>query len=447
MAEQFQDALEEAVAAAQRASDGPYRPSVHLPLREVDWGAQLVSGDLSGDTWPPPRVQERKIRLQTYHDCWRGDVMRLIDRDQLRDASVGPFNFFRRLSKFTADLMVREAPTVGDEEGPFNDVELMKVAHSLGTDATRYGAAFLALTATPLGPMLRVVDARFIDRLEGGGWVIAEPRANSQAPSSAPNAIQFIVVQPDGATSAYSRNIVPGSSSEQFQVGPVTPPEEIGQTWVWAVTGLPHQDGPWGTSLYDDFMTYVVQKARRYAADTRVLDDNSNPILIFKGDLDRYTAVAGGESIAVSGDPASVERTSRLSGMLKRLGRLVAPDGVEGAEYITWEGSLENSRAFVEQLDRDLHTLSGLTAAMSGDSQVPSGMSLRRMLWQFDASVFPVWFMSKAVLSQAVGLYNYELEWENALEVVEGQAETEAVEDVEDEDTARRGEGDGDGGS
>ena len=194
-------------------------------------------------------------------------------------------------------------------------------------------------------------------------------------------------------------------------------------------------------------MTYVVQKARRYAADTRVLDDNSNPILIFKGDLDRYTAVAGGESIAVSGDPASVERTSRLSGMLKRLGRLVAPDGVEGAEYITWEGSLENSRAFTEQLDRDLHTLSGLTAAMSGDSQVPSGMSLRRMLWQFDASVFPVWFMSKAVLSQAVGLYNYTLEWENALEVVEGQAETEAVEDVEDEATARRGEGDDDGGS
>jgi len=436
---------EEALEAAGRDPGQPWAPAQALPLPEIQWAMTVDPVELAtNQAWPPARFGARAQRLETYFELWRGDLSRLMNTNEYASQSVGPVNIFRRYARFVADLLVRSGPTVNEEQGPLNDAELLRIAHSLFTNGIRYGASFLTAGTLNGVPWLRSIDSRYAYRMSNGGLLFVEPVALSDQPTQA-NALHVTRIEQGQATFQVRAGTPSGDGLQQI-VGPEqSMAAELGPMMVWAIPALPEQaEGWWGTSWYDDLISTVIQKVRRMAANTRVLDDNSDPMLLMRGDLNRYTALPGiPPSAAVQSqlDPTDVSAKIRLAKRLRRAGPLVVPEGIENAEYITWDGSLEAAFSMLDQLDKDFRFLSGLPAALDSDAAVPSGVSLRRMFWQFDAAVAPLFTMTRSALTQAMTNYGQELEWENALEQIEDDPLATEREDVPDEPTARRGEG------
>lgn len=440
------DPMLEAMTDAAVQPVGPWRRSATLPLPEVDWALTVSPGELgNGATWPPTRLEMRNERLQQYHDLWRGDVSRLMDARMLTSASVGVINLFRRLPKFVADLMVREMPTVGQAGGPLADVELMRIAHSAANHVMRHGLGAILFVSTPAGPMVRALDPRYYYRTSDGGHVVVEPRIAGTPPGvTTPNALSVIVVNPDTTVTTMTIAGTPTGVAQQISVGPVTSLGTLGNGLVLTTLALPEQgDAAWGTSWYDDLITVVIQKARRMANNTRTLDGNSDPLLLLRGDLNSYTTIPGvpHSSATETHSPDEIGRDAKVSQRLRQIGPLTIPAGVEDAKYVEWDGSLEASMAMLAQIDKDTRMLTGMPAALESDTEIPSGVSLRRMFWQFDASINPIFEGLRGAMTMGLNALGYSLTWENVFDVVEGSPEMDAREDVEDESTARRGEG------
>ena len=437
------DAIADALEDAATSSALPWRPSVPLPLPEIEWAVTVNDGDLSkGQTWPPTRFAARQERLQLFHELWRGDVSRLIDTRQLANASVGPVNAFRRLSKFVADLLVREVPTVGDTDGALSDAQLMRIVHAAATQATKSGVGYLLFATTSAGPMIRGLDTRHVYRLTSGGWLIVEPRIAPGSAGSIPNALQVINVDTDHNATVLVVSGTPTGIGDQITVGPVTAMSALGEVMIVPVLSLPEiAENIIGLSWYEDIITIVIQKARRMGANTKVLDENSDPLMLLRGNLDNYTTLPGvPPSVAVQ-SPGEMRRQAAIAKRLRQAGPLVVPDGIESAEYVTWTGDLEASMMMLERLDKDFQFLSGLMAALTAETQVPSGMSLRRLFWQFDASVAPLYHGLHSAIVGGMALYDKQLKWSNIFEAVEDSPVMSEREDVSDESTARRGEG------
>jgi len=436
-----------ALDEAARQPIGPWQESVPLPLPEVEWAQKVGLGELSqNQQWPPVRFQPRQERLETYHELWRGDLRRLIDTRQLSVNSVAALNIPRRISKFVADLLVREVPTVGDEEGPAADTELMRVVHTAAVMAVKNGAAFLLFANTSAGPQMRALDSRWVYPAYDGGWVIVEPRnlLNAQAGMTVPDALQVTTVDTDGNANLFIVAGVPTGIGMNVTVGPIQSGTELGATIIAPVLALPEiAEGVWGTSWFDDLITTVVQKARLLANMTRVLDGNSDPLLLMRGNLDNYTSVPGvPRSAAVAGVDADPQRDAMTARRLRRLGPLLAPSGVEDASYITWDGSLEPGLGVLAAVNSDFRMISGMPAVLEATETPASGMSLRRQFWQFDAGIAPLFYGLKGALTRGLQFLGLgDLEWQNTFEVVSEMPEMQSREDVADEGSARRGEG------
>lgn len=440
------DPITNALDAAARQPIGPWNASRPLPLPEVEWALTVRPGELSANqTWPPARFSERQERLALYHDVWRGDLRRLIDARQLSVASVGAANLPRRITKFVADLLIREQPTVGSEDGPGADPELSRLLHTTITMAIKNGVGALLFARTSAGPMMRAIDSRWLYPTAEGGWLIAEPRnvRRDMARAFVPDALQVTSIDAEGTANVMVVGGTPTGVGSDITVGPVTAAVELGEALLLPILALPEAaEGRWGTSWYDDFLSTVVQKARAMARATRVLDGNSDPLLLMRGNLDDYTSVPGVPRSAATGSVSDPQHDAQVARRLRALGPLIAPAGVENAEYVTWDGSLEWNQALLDAIDRDFRLLSGMPAVLDSEREAPSGMSLRRTFWQFDAGVAPLFNGARASMTRGLRFLGLgELEWQNALEALEGTPMGDAREDVEDESTARRGEG------
>lgn len=435
-----------ALDQAARQPIGPWDPSAPLPLPEIDWGLTVGPHELSqGQEWPPTRFEERQKRLYDYRNLARGDISSLIDVRQLSVASVGPTNIFRRLSKFVSDLLVREQPTAGQDGGAAADIELARLLHTASTQATSTGLGAMLFARTSAGPMIRSLLSEWVYPTHDGGWLVVEPRnIRSQAALTfIPDAMQVTVVNPDGSADLLVLGGTPTGVGTQITVGPVTTGVNLGTAMVMPTLALPEQaEGRWGTSWYEDLLTIVVQKARAMARGTMVLDGNSDPLLILRGNLDNYTSVPGvptSTAVAADNDP---QKDAAVARRLRRIGPLLAPSGVESAEYVTWDGSLESNEGLAAQIDRDFRLMSGMPALLEADGERASGISLRREFWQFDAAVAPLYNGLHDSATRGLDFLGLgPFEWANSFEAIEDAPMMNAREDVENEGEARRGEG------
>jgi len=440
-----QDPTQAALEDAARDTGSAYAKSQPLPLPEVQWAQTVAASEVrANQSWPPPRFAIRQQRLELYHQLWRGDLSSLTDPALFNDNSVGPQNIFRRMAKFCADLLVREPPSMGADDGSLADSELLRLAHSLITNAIRYGAGYLLTGSLGGEPWLRSIDGRYVyPQPTPRDWIIAEPRTRGSE-ATTPNALEFTVIT-DGLATHRILNTEPTGPSSGVTLGaPVTDLTALGAARILPVIALPEQaEAIIGTSWYEDLITTVVQKARRMAAITRVLDDNSDPLLMLRGNLDNFTTLPGvPASAAVRGanDPSVVRRDAAVAKRLRKAGPLVVPSGIDNAEYVVWDGSLQSAIALLERLDHDFRFMSGIPAALESNEAVPSGVSLRRMFWQFDAALAPLYRGARTALETAARSYSATLTWDNAFEVMEQAPGVDAAEDVPDEGAARRGE-------
>lgn len=440
--------VEKALAEAGRSTGSPWAQPRPLPLEAVDWATTAdMAAVVDSEQWPPPTVAPRTERLALLYDLWRGDLSSVLDVRQLRETGTAATNIFRRTAKFVADLLVREAPEFSGDG--LEDIDALMLVHDLLTDMVRYGGSLTLSAVGPEGPIIRRLDAQFAIPLTEGGWVVAEPRMTAGASSTLPNVLQFVVVH-DGGAYVVMRSQTPTGAQAGINLGPVLDSGLIGtDAEVAVVPNLPSQPGgTWGTSWYEDLLTVAVQTTRRMAGNARVLDANSMPLLLLRGNMDRYTALPGVPlSRAVSTPRTSPEELQQRTEVAKRLvqaGPLILPDGVEDAEYVTWDGGLDASEKYLDRVDRLFRFMSGIPAVLDADTAVSSGMSLRRMFWQFDATVAPMHHAITRVLTAAAERLGGGFEWENVFEVVAESPMMTQREDVEDEENARRGEGEPD---
>ena len=433
-------AVAEALREAGQESGLPWGMPTPLPLQEVDWSTAVPASAVAGANetqWPPTPVAPRVERLKLFHDLWRGDLSAIMDVRQLAASGVAPVNLFRRTAKFVADLLVREAPTVDGL-----DLEPLTMIHDILTDMVRYGAGLLLVADGPEGPLIERLDAQYAIPTAEGGWVLAEPRMSPVSESTLPDVLQFTLIQ-DGTVGVMMRTQTPTGVQAGTNLGPVRQSGIIGTAAeVHVIPALPTQPGgTWGTSWYEDLITIVVQTARRMAANTRVLDENSDPLLLMRGDLNRYTTIPGVPKSSAVASPGEIGRDSEVARRLTKAGPLVLPDGVQDAEYVTWDGGLEAAEALLNRIDGQYRAVSGIPAVLEADQAIASGMSLRRMFWQFDATVAPMHQMVGQAFTAAVERFGGSFEWPNVFEVVAEDPTMTQREDVEDEGEARRGEG------
>lgn len=425
---------------AARIDASPWGEHMLLPLDDTDWGTTVTYDDLMGEEWPPYRLRPRQDRLELYHDLWRGDLRRVTPYLELHQAHVAAFNVFRRLAKFVADLMVREHPTAGGEAG-MSDMALLTTAHSLPVNMIRYGGAVLVAAMGDDGPLVQAVDIRYAWPLAGGGWIVSEPRMSPGSTQTTPDVLQFTIID-DGMMVVLAREKYPTGDLNRHNLGPTLSAGVVGtDAEATVLPALPISTAGWGTSWFDDLLTIVIQVARRTAGNTRILDEHVEPLLLVRGALDRFTRAPGvPPSSAVAGDSDVLDEQEAIA-RLRRAGRLVTPDGFEDAEYIEWSGNLDASMNMLQFLMKMFRLQSSLPAVLDSDAEVPSGMSLRRMFWQFDASVAPLFHMCHDALSMAAEKFGLTLDWQNVFEKTDGTPVADDREDVEDEETARRGEG------
>jgi len=444
------DPLLEALKERNRQQGSPWRLGLPLPLSEVDYSLAVDPDEVKvGATWPPPRFDERVERLDLLHDWGRGDLSSLIDPEMMRAAGVAPTNVFRRVSKFIADLLVMARPSVEGDEDEEWATKLLTVTHNAVSDTIKYGAAHIV--AAPQLGWFRVVDSRYVLPRTDGGWVIGEPKVSPKSQTQTPDLKQIVNIDPTGhATLTVYRD-----ARDRFGVGPggnprgglaetLTNPASVGVVTVSPVLCLPAVADYWGTSWFEDLATIVVQKTRRTAANALVLDANSHPLLFLKGVIDNFTRAAHVPlSKANHGEPASpagIKAEGDILSQLRYGTPILLRDGIEGAEYVTWTGNLDSSMTALDKIAMDLRLMSGLPAAMDSDQAIPSGVSLKRMFWQLYASVSPIYHGVYDSLTATLAAHNQTLEWENVFEQVEDSPVMTAIEEVEDEETARRGE-------
>ena len=327
-------------------------------------------------------------------------------------------------------------------DGAASDGRLMRLVHRLTTQAITHGAGYLLVASSPAGPYLRALDSRYVYPTHEGGWVVTEPMVGPGARTQTPDSLMVTTVGTDGAVMVATRAGTPTGTGYSYGVGPFMSAGRLGEGMILPVLALPEQAEVWGTSWFDDLMTLAIQKARRMASNTKVLDENSDPLLLMQGDLDRYTMAPGVPPSTASASPSDIQREHAVASRLRQGGKVIMPSGVENARYVTWDGSLGDSIAMLGVLDNEFRFMSGIPAALNSEGPVPSGMSLRRMFWQFDASVAPLYRGIYAVLTRALAAHGLPFEWPNTFEAVTGTPTEAAREDVPDEETARRGEGD-----
>ena len=440
----------EAIDDAAVTGASPWRPSKSLPLEEVDFNTPISNADVANNQWPPPVTSLRADRLQLYHELGRGQLDQLIDTRQLDVVSVGPFNIFRRIKKFSADMLIRSAPTTGVEEGPVSDEAINHLAYEFICDQIEYGSAAIMVIQTEAGPIIRNVDPRTLYKRVEGGYIVASNirRPTTGATPIQPNAIQMLQIEEDGRVAVFVLPIL------HTVGGVVTTGQPVARGWLGqAAIYQSHStplvsDGTWGTSWYEDLMTVAVQLSRRFAAITRVLDGAGTPLLLLQGDIENFTNLPGvASSLAGNGSSGSTTSRIQLAKKLAASGALVADQDIQDAKFVAWDAaSVEQSVALLQKLDESFRLMSGLPAALQSTEAIPSGISLRRMFWQYDAALAPVFNSTKMVLEKVLKPFGVSLEWEYSLEEIEETPMGNAVEDVEDEATARRGENDGSDG-
>lgn len=420
-----------ALRVASRVSGDPYERVV-INTRDIDMSLPIELDELSkGGVWPPVRMQERMTRQNLLRGVYEGDLSQIVDLNELADAGVTPTNHSRRIIGVQSNLMMRLPP-----EG--SGVGLARCAHRALHDIGIHGAGFIE----KVGEMWRCVDARRVWWTQTGEWVTVEPRVRmgSSTEINQPDSLMIQVFR-DGMLTRWYQTISTYDIHRGgfIQItGDPTDIEDVGDACFGAAYRQPEiEQGYWGQPLILDILSLTSQYAVARARDTQVIEEHSRPLLILRGNVNPY--VGGSEGMSLAGRrsglgklPSEIVQDATVTSRLRRHGVLPLTNGTEYAEYITWEGDLAASIQLQERIDMDMRLMSGVTAILGDNVELPSGMSLKRMFSVADAEAQSM----RLPLLEALQECDSSVSWDDAFE----ETDQLNVEDVENEATARRGE-------
>ena len=211
-----------------------------------------------------------------------------------------------------------------------------------------------------------------------GGHVVVRPYVSADAPTSRPNQVEFLHIEPSGATYAEYRLWTGGGAAGTVGAS-VAAPVSFGTTTLIPVTRDPVYR-TWGTSVYADVASPILELSKRFTMASDALDKNQKPVLLWwesTEDLEGRFAPLDPEDPA---DPTDAEKAAGIVYGLEQARRqsvLGMPDQSLKAEYLQFEGGMEASFAQVELAKELLNILTGVPALLSREDMPMSGTALK----------------------------------------------------------------------
>ena len=244
-------------------------------LDDVSFDIYLGEGDIGANAgFPPSRFRLRDARLAALYKLWKGDF------SDYKIAHEVKINYFHSYSTKLANLLLMTSPEAGD-------VLLAQAAYDALVDMTRYGGALIGWD----GETMRSYDPM--------SWypqrdadVFVRPFTSDEAPDANHDSVNVLVVPKEGKASSDTYGWQHG------QIGAFVKSEEIGEIEI-ALVPRPPTVGIWGTAKYTELCDPVIEIARRFSRNRRLLDLYSGPVPVFTEstpDAETRYGVAAGAS-------------------------------------------------------------------------------------------------------------------------------------------------------
>ena len=361
-------------------------------LDEISFDIYLGDGEIGEKvSFPPERFRLRDARLAALNKLWKGDFS---DYQIQYEVSV---NYFHSYSTKLANLLLMSNPVAGD-------IEISQPAYDALVDMTRYGGAILGWD----GETLRAYDPiSWYPMIDGD--VFVRPFTSVEAPDANFDAVNVLVVSGDG--SAESRTY----DWQSGQIGGLRESESVGPIAVAVVPRSPTV-GIWGTAKYAELCDPIIEIARRFSRNRRLLDLYSGPVPVFQASTPDAATKYG----VPASDTEDERRDKILAGQSRELEgeSLHLEDDVVGVSFLQPDVSgVMTSLAQVAEMKEAVQMLTGLPA-LTGAS-MPSGEALKRVFLHFYSESAAMQIDLQAAISQLLGV---DVKWEHIFDQMEMQA-------------------------
>ena len=358
-------------------------------LDDVSFDIYLGQGDIGANAgFPPDRFRLRDARLAALYKLWKGDF------SDYKIAHEVKINYFHSYSTKLANLLLMTSPEAGD-------VLLAQAAYDALVDMTRYGGALIGWD----GETMRSYDPM--------SWypqrdadVFVRPFTSDEAPDANHDSVNVLVVPKEGKASSDTYGWQHG------QIGAFVKSEEIGEIEI-ALVPRPPTVGIWGTAKYTELCDPVIEIARRFSRNRRLLDLYSGPVPVFTEstpDAETRYGVAAGAS-------EDERRQTILEGQIGLLEEetIFLPGELVGVNFLQPDVSgIGASLSQVAEMKEAIQTLTGLPS-LTGTS-VPSGEALKRVFLHFYAESAAMQTDVTDAFSQLLGV---DVIWEHVFDQME----------------------------
>lgn len=364
-----------------------------------------------GAYWPPTKLNWRRDRLEHYDRLYNGDFSR-----HLADPNSGNLfvNYFERIPTLIAAILLTSDPEV--DEGEVGMVA--RFLSDAAVNAMVYGRAYLVRIGEEL---MSPQTTGCWDGEEDGTLFMLTLSTTADAVDGRPNRAHLAMIDADGETvvtrtqSWQGGALNPNDWSTGGTFGPILEGPNSDPGTFACVDRPPRRDG-WGKSLFDLIGPIVVALAARMAGIERTVAQHEEPMLAIPiANADTATALGSGDGPSTLGEftkPAVVKAAQAL----RDHSVIWSPDGVRQPTYIEYDGAMSASFDLVNQLLEELAQMTGLTRAMIGGDELPSGIAMKRLL-------FSLWASTRALQTSlheaGQTVYGSSFEWPNAFEVDE----------------------------
>jgi len=376
-----------------------------LPLRHVPLAVPVLASEWrTGAQWPPARLQERQRRLELLGEVWEGDLTEFFPRGE---APPG-YNFARRLGSTVSELLLATRPALDPDPGDRATARRLydccdaAIAHMM-----RDGMAWVVVTVHRGEVHFASPPASDFHEIATGGWIWTQPFSapdDRSGDPEVPDRLSAVIIDADGATwrqtaawggSRSAAGLTAGAVGGIEMLGPAEP---AGVSAVAAAPRSPLGDDGWGTSLLEDLLPLIAAYARRLSSMAAILDSHERPLVAWWADEDDLSVLAPADS------PPSRKSMEVAAGAAawREHDVSVVPSAVQRLEYLTWNGELAASSAYLDRLDSLMRLASGVPAILESAGGVPSGVALRRLLLAFYASSSALQYRLSDALEAAV---------------------------------------------
>jgi len=412
----------------------------NLPLPHVSLNIPILPSEWrDGAQWPPNRVVHRQARLELYRDLHLGDFSHFFDNPTRVPIS---FNFIRRFVATLSELLLAERPRIEPEPYPDDrsnrrvDRQLYDTADQALTNAMRDGLAWIVATVENGQLYLMSPSAGNFHEIEGGGYISATPYVAPErrdGDDDLPNRLRVVIIDPDGrtwrqtATWAGARTALGHTTSVVGSISDLSTPELIGRSIVTRAPRSPVTPEGWGTSMLDDLIPLAASYAARMSSMSRILDSHEHPMVAW------WANEADLNLLAPVDTPPSRRSMEVAAGAVSWRDHdiNIVPSAVQRIEYLTWDGELQASSAYLDRLDTLMRFASNVPAILESAGGVPSGVALRRLLLSLYGSLKAIQYRLRDALDEALvelAFPDSEVIWENILDTLDAEEEADHTE-------------------